>query len=67
MNKTLSRLESYERKLDELEGRVESYDLGKDAAGNSPQSLAEQIEQLAKDEEIEAQLAALKAKVSQSN
>lgn len=67
VNKTLSRLESYERKLDELEGRVESYDLGKDAAGNSPQSLAEQIEQLAKDEEIEAQLAALKAKVSQSN
>ncbi|MCR6650457.1 MAG: phage shock protein PspA [Cellvibrionaceae bacterium] len=53
---SLSRLEGYERKLDELEGRVESYDLGK-------KSLADEIEQLAKDEEIEAELAALKEKI----
>ena len=53
---SLSRLEGYERKLDELEGRVESYDLGK-------KSLADEIDQLAKDEEIEAELAALKAKI----
>ncbi len=53
---SLSRLEGYERKLDELEGRVESYDLGK-------KSLSDEIEQLAKDEEIEAELAALKEKI----
>lgn len=52
----LSKLEGYERKLDELEGRVESYDLGK-------KSLADEIDQLAKDEEVEAQLAALREKV----
>lgn len=54
---TLSRLEGYERKLDELEGHVESYDLGK-------KTLADEIEQLSKDEEIEAQLAALKQKMT---
>lgn len=53
---SLARLEGYERKLDELEGRAESYDLGK-------KSLADEIEQLAKDEEIEAELAALKEKI----
>ncbi|MBC6905481.1 phage shock protein PspA [Saccharophagus sp. K07] len=56
VQETLSRLEGYERKLDELEGRVESYDLGK-------KSLADEIDQLAKDEEIEAQLTALKQKL----
>ncbi|ACR12605.1 phage shock protein PspA [Teredinibacter turnerae] len=56
VDEKLSKLEGYERKLDELEGKVESYDLGK-------KSLAEEIEQLAKDEEIEAQLAALREKV----
>lgn len=53
---SLARLEGCERKLDELEGRAESYDLGK-------KSLADEIEQLAKDEEIEAELAALKEKI----
>ncbi len=53
---SLARLEGYERKLDELEGRVESYDLGK-------KSLADEIEQLAKDDEVEAELAALKEKI----
>lgn len=57
VQETLSRLEGYERKLDDLEGRVESYDLGK-------KSLAEEIDQLAKDDEIEAQLAALKEKMN---
>lgn len=57
VEETLSKLEGYERKLDELEGRAESYDMGK-------RSLADEIAQLEKDEEVEAQLAALKAKVS---
>lgn len=56
VQETLSKLEGYERKLDDLEGQVESYDLGK-------RTLAEQIEQLAEDEEIESQLAALKRKM----
>jgi len=56
VDETLSKLEGYERKLDELEGRAESMDMGK-------KSLADEIEQLAKDEEVEAQLAALKARV----
>lgn len=60
VEQTLSKLDSYERKLDELEGRVESYDMGK-------KSLADEIEQLEKDEEIEAQLAKLKAKISANN
>jgi len=56
VDETLSKLEGYERKLDELEGKAESMDLGK-------KSLAEEIDQLSKDEEVEAQLAALKEKV----
>lgn len=56
VQETLSKLEGYERKLDDLEGQVESYDLGK-------KTLADEIEQLAEDEEIESQLAALKRKM----
>lgn len=56
---TLSKLEGYERKLDELEGQIESYDMGK-------KSLSEEIDQLAKEEEIEAQLNALKARLGDS-
>ncbi len=56
VDETLSKLEGYERKLDELEGKAESMDMGK-------KTLSDEIEQLAKDEEIEAQLAALKEKV----
>lgn len=56
VQETLSRLDGYERKLDDLEGQAESYDLGK-------KSLADEIEQLAEDEEIEAQLLALKNKM----
>lgn len=57
---SLSRLEGYERKLDQLEGQVESYDLGK-------KTLADEIEQLAKDDEVEAQLTELKAKMAARN
>lgn len=56
VQETLSKLEDYERKLDDLEGQVESYDLGKN-------SLADEIEKLAENDEIESQLAALKRKL----
>lgn len=58
VKETLSRLEGYERKLDDIEGQVEAYDLGK-------KSLADEIEQLAENDEIESQLTALKKKMEQ--
>jgi len=58
INKALARFESVERKVDEIEAKVESYDLGK-----AP-SLQQQFEELEKNDEIEAQLAELKKKVA---
>jgi len=58
INKALERFESVERKVDEIEAKVESYDLGK-----AP-SLQQQFDELEKNDEIEAQLAELKKKVA---
>jgi len=58
INKALARFESVERKVDEIEAKVESYDLGK-----AP-SLQQQFDELEKNDEIEAQLAELKKKVA---
>ncbi len=49
----MERFEHYERKIDDLEGEAESYDLGQ-------RSLAEEIRDLEADEEINAELARLK-------
>jgi phage shock protein A len=51
----LNRFDSIEKKLDEVEGRVEAFDLGKG------KSLAEEIADLESESEIEAELAKLKA------
>lgn len=51
----LARFDSIEKKLDEVEGRVEAFDLGKG------KSLAEEIADLEAESEIEAELAKLKA------
>lgn len=51
------RFENYERKMDDLEGQVESYDLGQ-------KTLAEEIEELENDERIDQELEALKARLS---
>ncbi|PIP79971.1 MAG: phage shock protein PspA [Gammaproteobacteria bacterium CG22_combo_CG10-13_8_21_14_all_40_8] len=56
-DKTLNKLEGFERKLDRLEAEVESFDLG-----NKP-GLAQQIEALAANEELENELQALKQKM----
>ncbi len=56
---TLTKLDQYERRLDELEGKVESYDIGQ-------QSLAEEIEQLNKDEDIDNELEIIKQKLNKS-
>ena len=58
INKALERFESVERKVDEIEAKVESYELGK-----AP-SLQQQFDDLEKNDEIEAQLAELKKKVA---
>jgi len=60
VDQALSKLDDYERKLDELEGKAEAMDLG-------TRSLADEIDQLAKNEEVEAQLAALKARMNNAS
>ncbi|MFU8817373.1 MAG: phage shock protein PspA [Pseudomonadales bacterium] len=52
----MQRFETYERKMDDLEGQVESYDLGQ-------KSLAEEIAELETNEKIDEELQALKAKL----
>ena len=50
------RFEQYERKMDELEGQVESYDMGK-------RTLTNEIEQLQVDEAVDEELQRLKARM----
>ncbi|WNC67422.1 phage shock protein PspA [Thalassotalea nanhaiensis] len=52
----LSRFDRYERKIDDLEAQVDSYDLGK-------KSLADEIADLETDDSIDNELEALKAKM----
>ena len=53
----IRRFETYERKMDDLEGQVEAYDMGQ-------KTLADEIAELETDETIDAELAALKARMS---
>lgn len=55
-DQALDRFDQYERHLDEMEGEIESYDL-------TNRSLADEISELENEEEIDAQLQALKARV----
>jgi len=59
VNDALSRFDSYERKIDDIEAQVESYDLGS-------KSLADEIADLESDEKIDDELAQLKAKMKPS-
>ena len=54
----MNRFEEYERKMDDLEGQVESFDLGQ-------RSLKEQIDDLAVDESVDEELRELKARVKE--
>ncbi|MBY6262897.1 phage shock protein PspA [Azospirillum sp. 412522] len=58
INDALSRFEQVERNLDEMEGRVESYDVGR------AKSLTEEIAELEASQKVEEDLAALKARVA---
>lgn len=53
----MRRFELYERKMDDLEGQIESYDLGQ-------RTLADEIADLEKDDQVEEQLAELKSGMS---
>ncbi len=61
LGKTLAKLEGFEKKLDRLEAEVESYDIGQQPG------LAEQIDGLVKDEELDAELDALKQKMKKAS
>lgn len=52
----MGRFEQYERKIDDLESQVDAYDLGK-------KTLADEFDDLASDDKIDDELAALKKKV----
>ena len=52
----MSRFELYERKMDDLEGQIESHDMGK-------RTLSDEIEQLETDEAVDEELEKLKARI----
>ena len=56
----ISRFEQYERKMDDLEGQIESYDLGQ-------KSLADEISELEGDESVDAMLEDLKARMASTD
>ena len=61
INDAMYKFERYEQKIDSLEAQVESYDLGK-------KSLKDEFAELAAQDKIDTELAALKAKMQkQSN
>lgn len=59
LENVMGRFEHYEQRVDELEARIEAYDLTESAAKNSLQA---EFDALEKDDAIEQELAALKAK-----
>ena len=59
VNDAFTRFEQVERALDELEGRVDVYDLAK------PKSVADEIAELEASHQVENELAELKAKMAQ--
>ena len=54
----LDRFENYERRLDEMEGEIESYDLGN-------RTLADEIDELEGEDHLNAELEALKNRIRQ--
>jgi len=56
IEEAMSKFDRYERRIDDLEGEVESYDLGR-------RSLADEIAELETDEQIDEELAKLKARL----
>ena len=57
IDEAMSRFDRYERRIDDLEGEVEAYDLGQ-------RSLADEISELENDERVDEELERLKARMS---
>ncbi|MCB1646015.1 MAG: phage shock protein PspA [Pseudomonadales bacterium] len=57
IEEAMSRFERYERRIDDLEGEVEAYDLGQ-------KTLSDEIAELEADERVDEELARLKARMS---
>jgi len=60
LNDAMYKFERYEQKIDTLEAQVESYDLGK-------KTLRDEFAELAAQDKIDSELAALKAKMNNEN
>ena len=60
VDNAMGRFEQYERKIDDLESKVEAYDLGK-------KTLQDEFAELEASDKVEDELAALKAKVKGAN
>ncbi|MCT6699149.1 phage shock protein PspA [Rheinheimera sp. 4Y26] len=60
LNDAMYKFERYEQKIDTLEAQVESYDLGK-------KTLRDEFAELAAQDKIDSELAALKAKLNNDN
>lgn len=60
LNDAMYKFERYEQKIDSLEAQVESYDLGK-------KTLRDEFAELASQDKIDSELAALKAKMNNEN
>ena len=58
IDEAMSRFDRYERRIDDLEGEVEAYDLGQ-------KTLSDEIGELENDEKVDEELAKLKAKMAQ--
>lgn len=59
IDEAMSRFDRYERRIDDLEGEIEAYDLGQ-------QTLADEIAELENDERVDEELERLKAKMGKS-
>ncbi len=57
IDEAMSRFDRYERRIDDLEGEIEAYDLGQ-------KNLADEIAELENDERVDAELERLKARMS---
>ncbi len=56
IDEAMNRFDRYERRIDDLEGEVEAYDLGR-------RNLSDEISELEKDEKIDEELVRLKARI----